>query len=89
MSWKIPCIWTTIVSVLALGMHALSGLNFWICLVVVVGGMVLNGYLTMIEDDLPGGMNSPEGEASETQQRAAKATERFLHALIRRRSSPR
>jgi hypothetical protein len=85
MNWKIFCISITIASMLAFGLHALSGLNFWISLVMVVCGMLLNGYIATIEDDWPGGFNNPEPEISETQQRVAKATQRFLPALIYRR----
>ncbi|HXP84683.1 MAG TPA: hypothetical protein VN841_08190 [Bryobacteraceae bacterium] len=50
MNWKIFCISMTIASVLAFGLHALSGLNFWICVVIVVFGILLNGYIATIED---------------------------------------
>ena len=76
----------TIASLLAFGLHALSGLNFSICLVMVIGGMLLNGYIATIEDDWPGGFNNPEPKISETQQRASKGTERLLRLLICRRS---
>jgi hypothetical protein len=89
MSWKIFCISMTVASVLAFGLHALSGLNFWISLVMVVCGMLLNGYIAMIEEDWPGGFNNPEPEISKTQQRVATATERFLRALIYPRSKKR
>ena len=89
MSWKIFCISMTVASVLGFGLHALSGLNFWITLVMVVCGMLLNGFIATIEDDRPGGFNNPEPEISATQQRVAKATERFLRALIYRRSKLR
>ncbi len=89
MNWKIFCISMTIASALALGLHALSGLNFWIRLLIVVCGMLLNGYIATIEDDWPGGFNNPEPEISETRQRVAKATEQLLRALIHRRSKPR
>jgi hypothetical protein len=62
----------------ALGLHALSGLNFWICIVMVVCGMLLNGYIATIED------HWPEPEISETQHRVVKATERLLRALMYR-----
>jgi hypothetical protein len=55
MNWKIFCISMTIASALALGLHALSGLNFWICLAIAIGSMLLNGYLATVEDDWPGG----------------------------------
>jgi hypothetical protein len=89
MNWKIFCISMIIASALAFGLHALSGLNFWICLVVVFFAMLLNGYIATIEDEWPGGFNNPEPEISETQQRVAKATERRLRVLICRRSKPR
>ena len=79
----------TIASALAFGLHALSGLNFWISLVMVVCAMLLNGYIATIEDDWPGGFNNPDTEISVTQQRVAKATERILRVLICRRSKPR
>jgi hypothetical protein len=84
MNWKIPLIWMTIVSVLAFGLHALSGLNLWICFVMAVCGMLLNGYIATLEDEWPGGFNNPEPATSETQQRVAKATERFLRVFYRR-----
>ncbi len=89
MNWKIFCASMTVACALALGLHALSGLNFWICLLMVLGGILLNGYIATVEDDWPGGFNNPGPEISETQERVAKATERLLRALPYRRPKPR
>jgi hypothetical protein len=89
MNWKIFCISITIASALAFGLHALSGLNFWICLVMVVCVMLLNGYIATIEDDWPGGFNNPKPENSGTRQGVSKVTERLLRAISRCSQPPR
>jgi len=85
MNWKIFCLSMTGASALAFGLHALIGLNFWICLVMVVSGMLLNGYLAASEDDWPGGFNNPHHSTGDTQRRVAEGAERVLRKVFRRR----
>jgi hypothetical protein len=37
----------------------LSGMPFWICLLLATAGLVVNGYLATCEDEQPGGFNNP------------------------------
>ena len=83
MNWRVPVIWSVVVVALAIALHKVSTLNFWACLVLVVGAMLLNGYIATIEDDWPGGFNNPDPPLSTTQRRVAQATERVLRILFR------
>lgn len=85
MNWKVPVIWSVVVVALAIALHKVSTLNFWACLVLVVGAMLLNGYIATIEDDWPGGFNNPDPPPSNTQRRVAQVTERVLRSLFRTR----
>lgn len=59
-NWRIFCISMTVASLLALALHAVSGLNFWMCLVMVVVGMVVSGIIAEIVDREPGGFLNPQ-----------------------------
>jgi hypothetical protein len=37
-------------------------LNFWLCLAITGGALLVNGWLATLEDDLPGGFNDPDGK---------------------------
>ena len=82
MNWKIPVIWSVIVVVLPIALHELSGLNFWACLALVVGAMLLNGHIATIEDDWPGGFNNPDPQPSNAQRQIAQVTESVLRSLL-------
>lgn len=86
MNWRLSFISLSIASALALGLHALSKLNFWACLVIVVGAMLLNGYVATVEDEWPGSFNNPEpAPPSDLRRRVAKSTEWLLRAIVRPR----
>lgn len=70
-----------IASVLAFTLHTLSRLNIGICFVISIGA-ILNGYIATVEDDRPGGFNNPNPGPSETEERVAKITERFLRTVL-------
>lgn len=86
MNWKIFCLSISVVCAVGFILHALSGLSVWVCLVLAIAGMALNGYIATIEDDWPGGFNNPEPADSKTQKKIAKAMETILLRLFRRRS---
>lgn len=48
-----------IATVGALILRALSGVPFWVCLVIAFGAMLVNGWLAEWEDNQPGGFNNP------------------------------
>lgn len=81
--WRIFFGSTTVAVLLALGMHAVSGVNIWICFGLVMVCMLVNGIIATIEDEMPGGFNNPEPETPKTQVRVARATERYLRAMAR------
>ena len=91
MNWKIFWIAITILSALAFGLHFLSDLNFWLCLVLLVCATQLNGLIATLEDEWPGGFNNPRPEpgANATKDRVAKATEKWLRAIYLPSTSPR
>jgi hypothetical protein len=85
MNWKMTVIWLVVVVVLAFAVHEMSTLNFWVALVLVIGAMLVNGYIAAIEDDWPGGFNNPDPPPGNTQRWVAQVTERMLLNLYRRR----
>jgi hypothetical protein len=44
----------------ALAMWALSGLRFWVCFLIALFAVLVNGWLATWEDEQPGGFNNPE-----------------------------
>jgi hypothetical protein len=46
----------------AVAMSYFAKLNFWLCLGIVVGAVLINGWVATLEDDLPGGFNNPDGK---------------------------
>ena len=42
-------------------LSAASGMPIWAALVIVAVGVLATGWLATLEDDLPGGMNNPDG----------------------------
>ena len=79
--WRIFSVSLSVAALLALGLHAVSGLNLWICFGLVVVAMLVNGIIATIEDEMPGGFHNPEPETPQTQARVARATERYLRAV--------
>lgn len=43
------------------GAKAIFGLNFWIAFIVAAIAMLLLGWLSVVEDEMPGGFNNPKG----------------------------
>ncbi len=82
MSWKLIGISATILLLVAAGLSAFSGMNFWGSLLLVVCCTLINGYIATVEDDWPGGFNNPVGR-SKTRNRVAAATEKFLGKFAR------
>jgi hypothetical protein len=60
--WRIFCCVTAVAALLALGIHALVRLNFWVCFALVVAGIALNGIIATVEDEEPGGFHNPKPE---------------------------
>ena len=58
--WRIFFITMGVASLLAFGLHVWVHLNVWVCLGIVVFGILLNGIIAMIEDEMPGGFNNPK-----------------------------
>jgi hypothetical protein len=58
--WRIFIIMMAVASLLAFGLHAWIHLNFWVCLEIVVVGILLNGIIATLEDEMPGGFNNPK-----------------------------
>jgi hypothetical protein len=58
--WRVFFIVIGVAALLAFGLHAWIHLNFWICLGIVVFGILLNGIVATIEDEMPGGFNNPK-----------------------------
>jgi hypothetical protein len=43
---------------------ALAKLNFWIAFAMAAAAIYANGLLAMVEDDMPGGFNNPDGSST-------------------------
>ena len=59
-NWRIYVFVFAIASLLAWLVHALSGLNLWVCGLLVVIGIGINGWIATMEDEMPGGFCNPE-----------------------------
>jgi hypothetical protein len=46
----------------AVALSHFAKLNFWACLGITAGAVVVNGLVATLEDDLPGGFNNPDGK---------------------------
>ena len=89
--WQVFSISITIAALLTWGLHAVSGMSFWVSLGVVIAAILINGIIATIEDEMPGGFNNPAPATSQSRVRiASRATERFLHAVagLRKRTRP-
>ena len=60
--WRVFLFVLTVASLIAAGLHAWTSLNFWACLELVVFGILINGIIATIEDDMPGGFNNPKSD---------------------------
>ena len=56
-----PSVGVLLISLLAAGLSAASGLKLWWAFGIVAGAVLVNGLVAMLEDDLPGGFNNPDG----------------------------
>lgn len=48
-----------LIGILALSIHALFGVNFWIVFAMVLAAFFINGLIAEREDNKPGGFNNP------------------------------
>jgi len=53
----------------ALIFRALTSFPFWVCFVMVVVAMQLNGWLAVWEDNQPGGFNNPNADQKDVKKR--------------------
>lgn len=60
----LPSIFMLLVSVLAAGLSAASGLRFWWAFVIVAVAVLVNGFVATLEDHLPGGFSNPDGTST-------------------------
>ena len=57
-------IWIATVAILAAGFSLLSKMPYLVAFAIVVGAILINGWVATLEDDLPGGFNNPDGTAT-------------------------
>jgi hypothetical protein len=57
----VTIVWLLVVALLAAGLSAISKLAFWWAFLIVVGAILVNGWVATLEDDLPGGFNNSDG----------------------------
>lgn len=67
MKWRtrISPLAVVIVALLALGVHLLLHVPFWIAFGFAFLGLFINGLVAVIEDNRRGGLNDPKGPPSE------------------------
>jgi hypothetical protein len=58
--WRIFSISILAASLVAWALHAWSALNLWASVAIVVGAMLVNGVVALIEDEMPGGFGKPK-----------------------------
>jgi hypothetical protein len=58
--WRIFCSVMAVAALVAFGLHTWFHLNFWLCFVLVVVAIKINGMIATIEDEKPGGFLNPK-----------------------------
>jgi hypothetical protein len=61
--WRIFSGALAVASLVAFCLHVWLGLDFWVCLGLVVVCVGLNGIVAAIEDELPGGFHIPRPDS--------------------------
>ena len=56
--------WLLVVAAIAAGVSAAAGWSFWAVFGIAVVALLGNGLVATLEDDLPGGLNNPDGKAT-------------------------
>jgi hypothetical protein len=67
-----------VAALVAAGFALVTGLGYWAALGIVAGAMLVNGWVAMLEDALPGGFENPEGDET---PRWAILAGRWIRAL--------
>ncbi|WP_304360006.1 hypothetical protein [Collimonas fungivorans] len=73
-----PTVWLLVAAMLAAVLAAISGLRFWWAFLIVVAAILINGWVATLEDELPGGLNNPNGTHT---PRYATLTGRIIRIL--------
>ena len=61
MNFKSAAIFLILASAAAGLVSYFSGLGYWLVFAIVVAAFLINGFVAVVEDDLPGGFNNPDG----------------------------
>ena len=75
-------IWLLLAALLAAGLSALSHLKFWWAFLIAAGAILVNGWFAALEDNLPGGLNNPDGTHAPRYIVAVTWVVRTLEVLI-------
>jgi len=65
--WPSFLIAMAVAALLAYGVNAWFGLNFWIAFGIAVVALLIVGWLAVIEDEMPGGFNNPKTDQDKKQ----------------------
>jgi hypothetical protein len=57
--WRVFVPTVTVAALIAWAINSWMGVPFWVSLLMVVGAIVANGILALVEDEMPGGFNNP------------------------------
>ena len=82
MDFKLAFVAIVIVGAVAAGISAWSGIGFWLILPIVAAGWLINGLVIMVEDDLPGGFNNPDGSRTPHYNKKLTWTVRALILIL-------
>ena len=61
---KLPLIVFAVIATLSALVSRWSGLSFWATVVILAAAWLVNGVVAVVEDDVPGGFNNPDGTST-------------------------
>jgi hypothetical protein len=61
---KLPLIVFAVIATLSALVSRWSGLGFWATVAILAAAWLVNGVVAVVEDDVPGGFNNPDGTST-------------------------
>jgi len=61
---KLPLIVFAVIATLSALVSRWSGLGFWVTVGILSAAWLINGVVAVVEDDVPGGFNNPDGTST-------------------------
>jgi len=57
--WRIFVPSVVVAGLIAWAVYRWAGVPFWVSAAIVVSAILINGFVALIEDEIPGGFNNP------------------------------